>query len=103
MTIFSPAPEGARTRESGGFGCRALQTGQCLGSGRRTNIRFPVDAAQVADALGLSLVHINKTLARLRRMGMFTQANGMLTLTNPCVLERIGQYFDEDILQRPLI
>jgi CRP-like cAMP-binding protein len=64
---------------------------------------FPLTQQHVADALGLSLVHTNKTLARLRRMGMFTQANGMLTLTNPRVLERIGQYFDEDILQRPLI
>jgi hypothetical protein len=27
----------------------------------------------------------------------------MLTLTNPRVLERVGQYFDEDIPQRPLI
>jgi hypothetical protein len=34
---------------------------------------------------------------------MFTHVNGMLTLTNPRVLERIGQYFDEDIPQRPLI
>src|SRR5689334_13328320 len=64
---------------------------------------FPLTQQHVADALGLSLVHTNKTLARLRRMGMFTQANGMLTLTNPRVLERVGQYFDEDIPQRPLI
>jgi hypothetical protein len=36
-------------------------------------------------------------------MGMFKQVNDMLTLTNPRVLERVGQYFDEDIPQRPLI
>jgi CRP-like cAMP-binding protein len=64
---------------------------------------FPLTQQHVADAVGLSLVHTNKTLARLRRMGMFKQVNGMLTLTNPRVLERVGQYFDEDILQRPLI
>jgi CRP-like cAMP-binding protein len=64
---------------------------------------FPLTQQHVADALGLSLVHTNKTLARLRRMGMFTHVNDMLTLTNPRVLERIGQYFDEDIPQRPLI
>jgi hypothetical protein len=34
---------------------------------------------------------------------MFTRVNGMLTLTNPRVLERVGQYFDEDIALRPLI
>jgi CRP-like cAMP-binding protein len=64
---------------------------------------FPLSQQHIADALGLSLVHTNKTLARLRRLGMFTQANGSLTLTNPRVLERIAQYFDEEVAQRPLI
>jgi CRP-like cAMP-binding protein len=64
---------------------------------------FPLTQQHIADALGLSLVHTNKTLARLRRMGMFTQANGTMLLTNPRVLERVAQYFDEEIPKRPLI
>jgi CRP-like cAMP-binding protein len=64
---------------------------------------FPLSQQHIADALGLSLVHTNKTLARLRRMGMFARMNGSLTLSNPRVLEKIGQYFDEEIPQRPLI
>ncbi len=64
---------------------------------------FPLTQQHIADALGLSLVHTNKTLARLRRMGMFTQTNGTMTLTNPRVLERVAQYFDEEMPQRPLI
>jgi CRP-like cAMP-binding protein len=64
---------------------------------------FPLTQQHIADALGLSLVHTNKTLARLRRLGMFTRANGSLTLTNPRVLERTAQYFDEEVPQRPLI
>jgi CRP-like cAMP-binding protein len=64
---------------------------------------FPLTQQHIADALGLSLVHTNKTLARLRRMGMFTRANGTMTLSNPRVLERIGQYFDEELALRPLI
>lgn len=64
---------------------------------------FPLTQQHIADALGLSLVHTNKTLARLRRMGMFKRANGAITLTNPHVLARIGQYFDEEIPLRPLI
>jgi hypothetical protein len=51
----------------------------------------------------LSLVHTNKTLARLRRLGMYKRVNGMLTLTNPRVLERIAQYYDQEIPLRPLI
>jgi CRP-like cAMP-binding protein len=64
---------------------------------------FPLSQQHIADALGLSLVHTNKTLARLRRMGMFTQANGSLTLTNPHVLESVAQYFDRGTTHRPLI
>jgi CRP-like cAMP-binding protein len=64
---------------------------------------FPLSQQHIADALGLSLVHTNKTLARLRRMGMYTQINGSLTLTNPRVLERIAQHFDQELARRPLI
>ena len=64
---------------------------------------FPLTQEHIADALGLSLVHTNKTLAKLRRMGMFALANGKLTMINPRVLARVGQYFDEEIPLRPLI
>jgi CRP-like cAMP-binding protein len=64
---------------------------------------FPLTQQHIADALGLSLVHTNKTLARLRELGMFTQGNGSLKLTNPRVLARVAQYFDEEIPLRPLI
>src|SRR5580692_1826603 len=58
---------------------------------------FPLTQQHIADALGLSLVHTNKTLARLRRMGMFTRTNGAMTLRNPRILERVAQYFDEEL------
>src|ERR1700691_5941113 len=32
---------------------------------------FPVSQQHIADAIGLSLVHTNKTIGRLRRMGVF--------------------------------
>jgi CRP-like cAMP-binding protein len=64
---------------------------------------FPLTQQHIADALGLSLVHTNKTLARLRRMGMFSQINGTMTLANPRVIEGLAQYFDEEVPLRPLI
>lgn len=64
---------------------------------------FPLTQQHIADALGLSLVHTNKTLARLRRLGMFKQANGSITVQNPRVLESVAQHYDEEILRRPLI
>ncbi|PZR85676.1 MAG: Crp/Fnr family transcriptional regulator [Hyphomicrobiales bacterium] len=74
-----------------------------LGLVSKGTFAFPLNQQHLADALGLSRVHTNKTMARLRRMGMFTQANGSLTLTNPRVLERIAQHFDEEVALRPLV
>jgi CRP-like cAMP-binding protein len=67
------------------------------------SFEFPPTQQHIADALGLSLVHTNKTLARLRRMGMFTRSNGIMTLTNPRALERVAQCFEDEVPQRPLI
>jgi CRP-like cAMP-binding protein len=64
---------------------------------------FPLTQQHIADALGLSLVHTNKTLARLRRMGMYKRVNGMMTLINPRALESVAQYYDQEIPVRPLI
>lgn len=64
---------------------------------------FPLSQQHIADALGLSLVHTNKTLAKLRRMGMYSQTNGTLLLSNPKALESLAQFFDEEVPKRPLI
>jgi CRP-like cAMP-binding protein len=64
---------------------------------------FPLNQQHIADALGLSLVHTNKTLAKLRRMEMFSIANGRMTLKNPRVLERLSQSVDAEFVKRPLI
>jgi CRP-like cAMP-binding protein len=76
---------------------------KAVGLAAEETFEFPLTQQHIADALGLSLVHTNKTLARLRRMGMFTRTNGSLTLTNPRVLERVAQYFDDEVPLRPLI
>jgi CRP-like cAMP-binding protein len=64
---------------------------------------FPLSQQHIADALGLSLVHTNKSLAKLRRLGMFSLADGTLLLSNPRALESLAQYFDEETPRRPLI
>ena len=76
---------------------------EALGMVENDTFAFPLTQQHIADALGLSLVHTNKTLAKLRRMGMFKQVNGTMTLTNPRVLERVAQHFDEEVPIRPLI
>ena len=74
-----------------------------LGMVEDETFAFPPTQQHIADALGLSLVHTNKTLARLKRMGMFKQNNGTMTLLNPRILERVAQHFDEELPMRPLI
>ncbi|MGB7038961.1 MAG: helix-turn-helix domain-containing protein, partial [Xanthobacteraceae bacterium] len=74
-----------------------------LGMVKDETFAFPLTQQHIADALGLSLVHTNKTLAKLKRMGMFKQNNGGMTLLNPRILERVAQHFDEELPMRPLI
>ena len=64
---------------------------------------FPLTQQHIADMLGLSLVHTNKSLAKLRRVGMFSQTDGTLLLSNPKALESMAQFFEEETARRPLI
>ena len=44
---------------------------------------LPFRQQDLADALGLSLVHTNKTLAKLKERGVATWQDGVLTVTDP--------------------
>ena len=74
-----------------------------LGMVADKTLLFPLSQQHVADALGLSLVHTNKTINRLKRMGVFDLSHGLLTMQNFGVLKRIAQAFDIEIAPRPLI
>lgn len=64
---------------------------------------FPLTQQHVADALGLSLVHTNKTLAKLRTQGLFTIADGKLKLENPRAIGRLAQHFEKPLGPRPIL
>lgn len=64
---------------------------------------LPITQQHIADALGISLVHTNKTLRRLARMGLFRFERSRLQLVNPHALERLADYFDAPLSPRPLI
>jgi CRP/FNR family transcriptional regulator len=66
-------------------------------------IDFPINQQHIADALGLSLVHTNKTLRRLRQLGLHDIQDGRLRLLNPRALERIADYYDTPPPQVPLL
>jgi CRP-like cAMP-binding protein len=76
---------------------------KALGHARGATIDFPFNQQHIADALGLSLVHTNKTLRRLAQMGFHKISNGELTVHNPAALEKLADYFTAEERLRPLI
>ncbi|RYX89755.1 MAG: Crp/Fnr family transcriptional regulator [Comamonadaceae bacterium] len=66
-------------------------------------IEFPFNQQHIADALGLSLVHTNKTLRRLHRLGLHEVRDGRLRVLNPKALQRIADYYDRPLRQVPLL
>lgn len=66
-------------------------------------VEFPINQQHIADMLGLSLVHTNKTLRRLQHLGLHELQNGRLRLINSKALERIADYYDMPRKQVPLL
>ena len=68
------------------------------------SVKFPPTQQHLADALGLSLAHTNKTLQKLQRRGLYRIEDGRLQLLDPKALARLADlYGDGRPLARPLI
>jgi hypothetical protein len=65
---------------------------QAVGLGQDDNFKLPMTQAELADALGLTTVHVNRTLKQLRREGLITLLGRTLTLSDPEGLARAGQF-----------
>lgn len=74
-----------------------------LGVAVEGRVPFPVNQQHIADAIGLSLVHTNRTLRRLQKSGLYEARDGWLSLPNPHALERLAEYFETPVPSRPLI
>ncbi len=67
-------------------------------------VPFPLTQQHVADGLGLSLVHTNKTLRKLERRGLHRVEDGWLHLRDVKALTRLADlYGDGRPPQRPLV
>ena len=66
-------------------------------------VRFPISQQHIADALGLSLVHTNKTLRRLESMGLHQIRNNRLKILKADVLRHLSAYYDLPLRRKPLI
>lgn len=74
-----------------------------IGLAEGGSVPFPLTQQHIADALGLSLVHTNKTLRRLTLLGLHELKDGRLRLINPRALARIAEYYDTPPRVMPLL
>jgi CRP-like cAMP-binding protein len=72
--------------------------------GGKNGVPFPLTQQHIADALGLSLVHTNKTLRKLARRGLHEIIDGRLLLRDVKALARLADlYGDGRPPPRPLV
>ena len=65
------------------------------------HVKLPLTQAILGDALGLTPVHINRVLHRLKSEGVMHISSGMLTISDPSKLAIIAG-FDDNYLHRRL-
>ena len=69
-----------------------------VGLMERKAFPMPFTQSDMADALGLSSVHVSRVLGRLRKQGLFTWQDGVLTIKNWRRLQSAAE-FDPSYLQ----
>ncbi|MEO5659616.1 MAG: Crp/Fnr family transcriptional regulator [Polaromonas sp.] len=74
-----------------------------LGLAQDGSVSFPINQQHIADTLGLSLVHTNKTMRRLQQLGLHEIRDARLYLRNPRALQRLADYYDTPLRQVPLL
>lgn len=67
--------------------------------GHNDSFEFPLTQEVIGDTLGLSTVHVNRTMKRLRADGLIRQSGNFLEIVNPRALAQAAQ-FDRDYLER---
>lgn len=76
---------------------------EALGLKNGKGVEFPLTQQHIADALGLSLVHTNKSMRKLEKLGLFSIRGRMLDIVNGRALEKLASYYEEPVRLRPLL
>jgi len=82
---------------------RIHQRMEALDLVRENALPFPYRQQDLADALGLSLVHTNKTLSKLRERQLLSWHDDKLHILDPKGLRKIAKIDEIEPLQRPLM
>ena len=67
------------------------------------SFEFPLTQQHIADALGLSLVHTNKTLRKLTKLGLHEIRDGRLRIVKAAALAKLADYAARPLRAVPLI
>ncbi len=79
------------------FLCEMVMRLRAIGRQRGNTVPLPITQAEVGDALGLSTVHVNRTLQELREEGLLIWDNGVLAVLDWERLKTVGE-FDQTYL-----
>ena len=82
---------------------RFFLRGQALGMVNQGAMKMPYKQQDLADALGLSLVHTNKTLGALRKRQLASWADGELRIGNIEALAKLGMTDAAALAPRPIL
>ena len=81
---------------------KVFQRGQGLGLVKDDAMALPIKQRDLADALGLSLVHTNKTIARLRDRQLLDWSDGKLRINDLDKVAQVALQEIEPLPPRPL-
>jgi CRP-like cAMP-binding protein len=77
--------------------CELLYRFRAVGLNQGLSCTLPLTQVELAETLGLSAVHVNRTLQELRRQKLITLDDGRLTIQNLRILEELS-FFNVDYL-----
>ena len=72
--------------------CELLIRLRAVGLTEELAYNLPVTQAQIGDALGLSTVHVNRTLQQLKADGLISASKGAVVVENWAALEAAGEF-----------
>lgn len=72
---------------------------QHIEEGQNDSFEFPLTQEIIGDTLGLSVVHVNRTIKKLREEELIEQQNGFIIVKDPRRLAKVAQ-FDREYLER---
>jgi CRP-like cAMP-binding protein len=79
--------------------CELLYRFRAVGLNQGLSCTLPLTQVELAETLGLSSVHVNRTLQELRRQNLITLDGGTLTIQNLKALEELS-FFNPDYLHQ---